>query len=130
MDTDCCIGWLSLHAHELFHLESTQDIYKLVFYKYFIMSKQQDVLVTCDVDIEPITPIVRYRVYVGDCLFTERTWRWSEHFLRENIQIRANKGKYQIRIELVHNDKAWLRVNNWRVVRGKATVNDVGFLEI
>lgn len=89
-----------------------------------------DVLVTCDVELEPITPFPRYRVYVDDELFAERRWIWQDQYLEENIWFRAQPGRYTVRVELVGTDQAWLRVNNYQVRQGPAEINQAGQMEI
>jgi hypothetical protein len=50
------------------------------------------VRVVADVDCEweGWNPV--YRVYVNDELFAERTWRWTDCYLEENLQIRSEPG--------------------------------------
>lgn len=76
------------------------------------------VTVVCDVfcDWQDQPPV--YRVYVGNELFTERTFIWTEHYLEEMLQIYAPPGKYQIRYEVVKNLDAVLSVRNMRVKHG------------
>lgn len=42
-----------------------------------------------------------YRVYVNDELFTERTWIWTDSYLSEMLQIAAEPGRYEVRVEPV-----------------------------
>jgi hypothetical protein len=80
--------------------------------------------VLCDVDCEweSFQPI--YRVYVDNELFAERTWRWTDHYLQEALQIEAEPGEYHLRFELVKPHLAILTVKNMRVDHGPATVKD------
>jgi hypothetical protein len=71
----------------------------------------------------------RYRAYVDDELFTERTWVWKNVHLEEAFQIEAWPGKYNIRYEILGNN-ATLRTENYRVEYGSATVNNAGELVI
>ena len=72
-----------------------------------------------------------YRVYVNDELFTERTWTYQgDIYLREEIQIEAEPGEYQIRYELVPPNLAELIVTKPVVHIGNATVSDQGVLRI
>ena len=71
---------------------------------------------------ESFEPI--YRTYVNDELFAERTWRWTEHYLEELLQIEAEPGEYYIRHELVAPHLATLTVSNMRVDHGPATVSN------
>jgi hypothetical protein len=68
----------------------------------------------------------RYRCYVNDELFTERTWIWTESYIEEQLQILAEPGKYQIHYELVDVENAKLKVNNYRITNGPATVDQKG----
>ena len=71
-----------------------------------------------------------YRVFVNDELFTERTWMWTENYLEEQLQILARPGQYQIRYELVDAENASLKVKNYRVSHGPATVDQKGNITI
>ena len=93
------------------------------------MSKNT-VIVTCDVRCawrkhQPI-----YRAFVGDDLFTERTWIWENAYLEESFQINAKPGKYTVRYELVGETRATLTVTNFKVAHGLARVNQDGEIEI
>lgn len=68
----------------------------------------------------------RYRCYVNDELFTERTWIWTDHYLEEQLQILAEPGEYNIRYELVDTENATLTANNYRIVHGPASVDQDG----
>lgn len=75
----------------------------------------------------------RYRVYVNDELFAERTWIWHNAYLEEMLQIQAPPGQYIIRYELVHgyNEGAGLKTRNMRVNHGPGRIVDKqGTLEI
>jgi hypothetical protein len=70
-------------------------------------------------------------VYVNDELFTERTWTWRDDFyLREEIQISAEPGDYEIRYELVPPNLAKLIVTKPVVDCGPATIDEQGRLRI
>ena len=87
--------------------------------------------VHCDVEcfrrgvIDP-----KYRIYVNNELFTERTWIWHNEYLEEMIQIEAEAGKYRIRYELVPPHLSELTVDNFRVEHGPAKVKQDGYLRI
>jgi hypothetical protein len=85
---------------------------------------KQFVRVLCDVDCEweSFNPI--YRAYVNDELFAERTWRWTDMYLQEALQIEAEPGEYTIRFELVPPCLARLTVTNMRVDYGTAAIKD------
>jgi hypothetical protein len=82
--------------------------------------------VNCDWTGEP----PRYRCYVNDELFTERTWIWTENYLEEQLQILARPGQYQIRYELVDVENATLTANNYTIKLGPATVDQTGCITI
>ena len=82
--------------------------------------------VCCDWSGEP----PRYRCYVNDELFTERTWIWTEHYLEEQLQILAEHGQYNIRYELVDVENAKLTANNYRITHGPAIVDQTGCITI
>ena len=65
----------------------------------------------------------RYRLYVNDELFTERTYIWrGTQYLRENLQIDAPPGEYKIHLEKV--DPAKLRMRNTRADYGPVEIVD------
>jgi hypothetical protein len=75
----------------------------------------------------------RYRVYVNEELFAERTWIWTNHYLEEMLQIKAPHGQYTIRYELVtgFDNNAGLKLRNMRVEHGPGRIVDKqGTLEI
>lgn len=86
------------------------------------------VMVECDVWCDWQGQPPRYRAYVNDELFTERTWLWEDAYLNENFQIQAAPGTYQIRYESL--DGARLTVSNWRVISGPGAVNQHGMLTV
>ena len=72
----------------------------------------------------------RYRCYINDELFTERTWIWDDIYLEEQLQIQAPSGTYTIRYELVDAEHAKLKVKNYRITTGPATVDQKGNIQI
>jgi len=86
------------------------------------------VLADIDCTWEGLDPT--YRVYVNDELFTERTWRWTNCYLQENLQIEAEPGKYNLRWELVPPHLAQLQVCNVRVEHGEAEIANGNTLSI
>jgi hypothetical protein len=82
--------------------------------------------VNCDWSGKP----PRYRCYVNDELFTERTWIWTEHYLEEQLQILAEPGEYHIRYELVDTENAKLTATNYRITHGPASVDQTGCITI
>lgn len=78
------------------------------------------VIVTCDVHVTYSGNHPVYRLYVGDELFTERTWIWTENFLREQIVLEAPYGVYPIHYELLPHPDAQLEIKNPKIVSGSA----------
>lgn len=72
----------------------------------------------------------RYRCYVEDELFAERTWDWQGVYLEEAFQIQAPPGKYKIRYELLDPEHAELRLKNPRIEVGSAVLHKHDILEI
>jgi hypothetical protein len=83
------------------------------------------VVATCDVRCSwnEFDPPPRYRCYVNDELFTERTWIWRDVFLEESFQILAEPGKYRIRYEIVDPDTATIDFSNLKIVQGPALLS-------
>jgi hypothetical protein len=77
---------------------------------------------------EGLNPV--YRVYVNDELFAERTWRWTNSYLEEMLQIEAQPGDYTLRWELVPPHLATLQLRNVRVDFGPGTVKNNTLLRI
>ena len=82
--------------------------------------------VNCDWSGEP----PRYRCYVNDELFTERTWIWTDNYLEEQLQVLAEPGEYNIHYELVDTENAKLTANNYRITHGPAIVDQTGCITI
>ena len=72
------------------------------------------VTVTCDVTAKVLAQPFRYRVYVNNELFTERTWIWTDSYLEEMLPISALAGVYPIRFETVDPDNGRIKVRNYR----------------
>ena len=93
---------------------------------------QEFVIAVCDVRCrwgEP-TPPPRYRCYVNDELFTERTWIWTNEYLEESLQILAPPGKYRVRYELVDSEGAEIFISNLRIEHGPAVISPRGEVHI
>lgn len=71
-----------------------------------------------------------YRVYVNGELFAERTWRWTNSYLEEMLQIEAEPGKYHLRWELIPPHLAQLKVTNVRVDFGPGNIKNNELLRI
>lgn len=61
----------------------------------------------------------RYRVFVNNELFAERTWIWDDGFyIEENLQIEAVPGEYPVHFEVHGARHDVLKIKNIRVVEG------------
>jgi len=76
------------------------------------------VVVCADVSVEWQGDPPNYRVYVGDEMFTERTWIWQEQYLEETLVVNALPGKYNLRWELVPPAQGKIQVTNIRIKHG------------
>ena len=92
--------------------------------------KTQFVKVVVDVHCKSSGPAPRYRCYVEDELFAERTWIWDNVYLEEAFQIQAPPGQYKIWYELLDPETAEIKTKNMRVEAGSATIHKHGILEI
>lgn len=92
--------------------------------------KKQAVIVLVDVNCKWNEDPPRYRCYINDELFTERTWVWKDAYLIERLILHTEPGTYQIRYELVDPENAKLRVNNFRIKEGPATVDEKGCIQV
>ena len=88
------------------------------------------VIAVADVNCEWSGNPPRYRCYVNNELFTERTWIWRDMHLEEALPIQARPGTYDIRYELVDADHARLDVSNFRIKLGPASVDQQGCVTI
>jgi hypothetical protein len=79
---------------------------------------RKEVLVRADVSVEWQGDPPKYRVYVGDEMFTERTWIWQEQYLEEILVVNAPPGKYNLRWELVPPAQGTIKVTNIRIEHG------------
>jgi hypothetical protein len=71
-----------------------------------------------------------YRVFVNDELFSERTFIWRDRYLTEMLQISAEPGLYQVRIEAVQPLGGKFRIHNYQIEHGPAQWINNGVLEI
>lgn len=94
------------------------------------MSRKITVRVLVDVNCEWSETPPRYRIFVDQELFTERTWIWNNCYLEEALTVVAAPGKYMIRGELVEPSDAALTLTNWRVDHGPGSITSAGELEI
>ena len=86
------------------------------------------VLADVHCDWEGLDPA--YRVFVNNELFAERTFRWTDSYLEEMLQIEAEPGEYDLRWELVSPHLAKLEVKNVRVDLGPGAVKNNKILRI
>lgn len=81
-----------------------------------------------DCDWEGLAPI--YRIYVGDELFTERTFDFTNSTLTETLQIQAAPGTYKVRLEPQRPNLATFRCHAHRIEHGTAHWADADTLVI
>ena len=79
---------------------------------------RKEVVVRADVSVEWQGDPPNYRVYVGDEMFTERTWIWQEQYLEERLVVNAPPGNYDLRWELVPPAQGTIEVKNVRIEHG------------
>ena len=82
------------------------------------------VRVECDVTAKVHGQPFRYRAYVNNELFAERTWIWENCYLEESFQIQAGPGVYPIRFEIVDVEHGRIKVRNNRVITGPGRIID------
>ena len=80
------------------------------------------VRVECDVTAKVHHQPLRYRAYVNNELFAERTWIWNNCYLEESFQIQAAPGVYPIRFETVDEANGRVKVRNHRVTAGPGRI--------
>jgi len=85
----------------------------------------KSVQVQCDVYCRWDGNDTRYRLYVNDELFTERSWIWGgkEYYLEEIITIEAPPGQYEIKYELLAPTTSEIKIKNMHVTSGNAVVH-------
>jgi len=74
-----------------------------------------------------------YRIFVGEELFSERTWLWTDFYLEENLTIIAPIGHYKINIVLLKpedNKHTSFKPTNIRVSAGDGRILKNGMLEV
>lgn len=100
--------------------------------------------VVCTVLVEALAHPFRYRVYVNNELFTERTWLWqyvyfmdgdqsvwsnldiTDVYLEEMLPISAPAGIYPVRFELVNPERGRIEVRNYKVTGPGRIINYQG----
>jgi hypothetical protein len=80
----------------------------------------QFVRASFDVDCEwqGIPPV--YRIYINEELMTERTWKWTEHFLQEMLQLQLTPGDYNVRLEVLQPSLSKFTLTNHQITHGNA----------
>ena len=86
----------------------------------------KSVQVHCDVYCKWDGNDTRYRLYVNDELFTERSWIWNgkDYYLEEVIPVEATPGLYKIRYELLEPTNSKLKIRNMRVTTKNARIHE------
>jgi hypothetical protein len=90
----------------------------VVFTKYNMLTNA--VIVTVDVHVTHTGEPPVYRLYVGNELFAERTWIWSDVYLCERIILEAPYGFYPIKCELLPHADATIEMKSPKVELGPA----------
>jgi len=100
------------------------EIFIAVYFTKYVM-QTKSVQIQCDVFSKWDGTDTRYRVYVNDELFTERSWIWSgkEYYLEEIITIEAPPGQYEIKYELLAPATSEIKVKNMQVISGTAVIH-------
>jgi len=88
------------------------------------------VIAKCDIYCRWTGPHPKYRCYVNNELFSERTWIWNDVYLEESLQIQAAPGRYSVRVELVDSNHASIVVRNLSISSGSAVIANDGSIEI
>lgn len=78
------------------------------------------VMATFEIDCQDNRPPPIYRIWLGDQLFTERTFDFQELWLEETLQIMAPPGEYILRIECLNKNIDKLKLWNFNVAKGPA----------
>ena len=86
----------------------------------------KSVQIQCDVYCKWDGNDTRYRLYVNEELFTERSWIWSgkEYYLEELITIEAPPGLYKIKYELLEPTGSKIKIKNMRVNGSNAVLHE------
>jgi hypothetical protein len=78
--------------------------------------------VECDVTAKVLDHPFRYRVYVNNELFAERTWIWQGVYLEEMLPISAPAGVYPIRFETVDDANGRIKARDYRITAGPGRI--------
>ena len=120
----------------MYHTLWLANLVKLNYAKYSV--NKQFVKVLLDIHCEWTGTAPSYRVFVNDELFAERTFVWQEQYLTEMLQISAEPGVYQVRVEPVLFDQSESKtqnssqfdIKNYQIEHGPAQWISNGILEI
>jgi len=82
------------------------------------------------VDIHFKGNLPRYRTWINDELFVERTWYWPGAYAEEMFQVEAPPGQYQIRVENLNPGFDTVESRNLRVDFGPGRILDNNILEV
>ena len=131
------MGHLALHrvVNSMCNLRISDNFNIVIFIAVYLtkyLMQTKSVQVHCDVYCKWDGNDTRYRLYVNDELFTERSWIWSgkEYYLEEIITIEAPPGQYEIKYELVTPTHSELGIKNMQVTNGDARLHKHFKLEI
>jgi len=80
--------------------------------------------VLTDIHLEWTGEPPRYRTWVNDELFVERTWHWPGCYAEEMFQLEAPPGQYQVRVENLDPERAQINNCNLRVDFGPGYATD------
>jgi hypothetical protein len=72
----------------------------------------------------------RYRTWINDEMFVERSWLWPDSYAEEMFQVEATPGQYRIRVENLQPKRAKLKARNLRVDFGPGRVIDKSTIEV
>ena len=93
--------------------------------------KKLPIFVVCAVTAKILEHPFRYRVYVNNELFTERTWIWPrDYYLEEMLTISAPAGIYPIRFEIVDPENGRIKIRNYRITGTGRMVNHQGEIAV
>lgn len=94
------------------------------------MMQTFDVVATCEIHCEWWHREPRYRLYVGNELFAERTWIWNNMHLEEMLTVRGVAGRYPVRLENVDADHSVFKLRNLRITAGPGVIANDGSIQI
>jgi len=72
----------------------------------------------------------RYRTWINNEMFVERSWLWPGAYAEEMFQIEAPPGQYSVRVENLQPERALLKTSDLRVDFGPGRILDNNILEV